>query len=564
VSSSLTIVERPPLGLSALVRTPNNVRTRWGWDDPNPTLVPTNLTFGTAMPGGFTQCNLTLERLPERFYPDNVPLSMLTVLGAGGEVAWQGRIEKLPDTGGFEAQESPEAVGYQAALEDDNSAREIYVDAELAKWLGAPLARKILLLGTLGHDEEDGALGSGSGQGGSSMPAFVTQLTGPWARPRSSEGWYDAQGISIGFVYYAWSQELTWEDTNWEWTVYLSGNESLTEAAVAAGAIRSVGPGSGTLDATSALQRYAAVQLYYDTGAGEDGHQYPVYWPVLAVYGRHGLTLYGTNSQTEWKGLLASDVVAHAVGKWAPEVGFSTGLEGTIQPSSFVIPQLAFLEPTTASEIIKQATRFELQDWAVWEGPTFYMNPRGERGNKWKARVGPSQLQETGPQISRQWNGVCVQYTDVAGQTRMVGPPGFAGGEAATEDSGLLNTDPENPLNELGIRKWALLKMGTTTLEGAKTVGRIFLREQGEMETSGQATLTGYVESEQSITYPAWMVRAGDTIRFVDASDTSPRRIVNTSYDDSSKANTIQLDQPPETMQALLERLSVAISNVTG
>lgn len=559
---SLLVRQRPPIDLSVLVTTPRNSRTRWGWDDPDPQRVPTNMTFATAMPGGFTQCSLTLERLPDLIYPDDASLSMMTVLGVGGQVAWQGRIEKLPDTAGFEAQESPEAVGYQAALEDDNSVREIYVDAELSKWEPPSVARKIALLTADARDQEDATVGAGApSPTEADAPAVITMITGAWSRARDSEAWYDSQGIPIGLLYYAWKQGLSWEDANWVWAAYLQEGE-VSGGETTTGNLRAAGPGTGTLDATTVSQVYANVQLIYGVAAGADGVQYPVYWPVLAVYGRHGLTLYGTNSQTEWKGVLASDVVAHGLRTWASEIAFSTGPGGTIVPSSFVIPQLAFSEPTTLSELIKQATRFELPDWAVWEGPTFYMNPRGERGRTWRARVGPSQLQETGPQISRLWNGVVVQYTDVTGKSRMVGPPGFRGGVAATEDAGLLDSDPENPLNELGIRKWALLKMGTSTVEGAKQVGRIFLREQLTLELSGQASLVGYVEDESGILWPAWMVRGGDTISFIDASIPGPRRVVSTSYDDSTKINTLQLDQPPETMQALLERLAVSISNV--
>jgi hypothetical protein len=273
------------------------------------------------------------------------------------------------------------------------------------------------------------------------------------------------------------------------------------------------------------------------------------------VYGNHGLPLRGEFNP---QGFYASDIAVHAVGKWAPKIAI-----GRITQTSFLIKQMAFLEPTTAAEIIKQATRFELPDWAVWEGPAFYMNPRGERGNKWKARIGPAQLQETGPQISRLWNGVVVQYTDAAGNARTVGPPGFAGGSTETEDTLLQDSSAENPLNnskgEAIVRKWALLTMGTSSREGAKKVGRIFLAESRQLDRSGQATLTGHVEDRNGTWWPAWMVRAGDEISFVDAAEPAYRRIVSTSYNDGGKQNQLQLEQPPDSLQALLERLSVAL-----
>lgn len=556
------IRERPPLRLSVSVSTPGGLRARWGDDSANPQNVPMGMSFDTTMPGGFSRLGLTLERDPRIAYADLEELAMLTVEGPGSQPAWQGRLEKLPDVGGFERQITPEAVGYQAALEDDNSAREIYTDRELSRWEGPSTARELELL-TLLIDNEEPSVGAGApAPGETSAPSIITQITGPWARAHCSEAWYDAKGIPIGSLYYAWRRGATVEpdDTNWAWQTFLTKGELAEGFAEAeSGNLRGAGPSSGTRSAPDALRTFALARAAYSAAGGSNGVQYPLYWTVLAVYGQHGLTLHGANGLTEAKGVLASDVTAHALGKWTPEVDFTVGAQGTIQPSSFVIPQLAFLEPTTVAEIVKQATRFELQDWAVWEGPTFWMNPRGERGNKWRARVGPAQLQGTGPQVSRLWNGVVVQYTDVAGKVRLVGPPGMAGPEPGAESTLLRNTDPESPLNQLGIRKWARLQMGTTTQAGAIQVGARFLQEQAALERSGQATLTGYVEDQAGNYWPAWEVRGGDQISFVDAADTSYRRVVGTSYDHDTKSNSIQLEQPPDSLQAVLERLSVVL-----
>ena len=62
--------------------------------------------------------------------------------------------------------------------------------------------------------------------------------------------------------------------------------------------------------------------------------------------------------------------------------------------------------------------------------------------------------------------------------------------------------------------------------------------------------------------HPAWRVRAGDTITFVDAADPSPRRIVRTNYDHGSRTCSIDIDAPPEGLQALLERLGADLITV--
>jgi hypothetical protein len=503
------------------------------------------------MPGGFERCGFTLERDPRLIYPDLAELSTVTVQGAGGDVAWQGRLEKTPDTGGFQEQVSPEAVGYQAHLEDDNTAREIYVDRELSRWEGPTLRRQIEEL-SKGYTDEAPSIGVNPND----TPAVVAQATGPWETAGKAlvEAWYDAKGVQIGSIIFYWTRGLFVEAANehWHWLV-IASSDDIGGAVDTSGNLRAAGPSSGSLNASPG-RLWALLQFYYDIAGGTANVPYQVYWENLAVFGRHGLPGYATTDAL--LGLLASDVVAHALGRWAPKLTFTTGTEGTIQPSSFVIPQLAFLEPTTAAEILKQAIRFELQDWAVWENQAFYMNPRGGRGKEWRARVGPAQLQEAGPQVSRLWNGVIVQYTDVTGASRTVGPPG-SGAEATS--SQLIDEDPENPLNEIGIRKYAKLSMGTSTVAGATQVGAKFLTEQAELESSGQATIVGYVEDESGVLYPAWAIRAGDTIAFVDASDPSARRIVHASYEDASRSCQVQLDQPPDSLTAILERLSVAI-----
>jgi hypothetical protein len=102
--------------------------------------------------------------------------------------------------------------------------------------------------------------------------------------------------------------------------------------------------------------------------------------------------------------------------------------------------------------------------------------------------------------------------------------------------------------------------MQTSTIPGATKTGADFLQAQKAADGAGQASLVGHVQDQVGVWWPAWLVRAGDYISFVDASDGSPRRIVSTGYDDSSRTNTVQLDQPPDTMTALLERLSVVLA----
>lgn len=550
---SLLVRERPPLRLCVSVRTPDGPSYRWGADNPRAANKPQGLTFSTAMPGGFDQCSCTLERDPRLSYPDLVELSDVQVLGPGGEVVWEGRLEEFPDTAGDQAQVSPQCVGYQAHLDDDNSASEIYVDQQLSKWGDPSLSRQIaLLLAGYGF-----ASGQSAADPTSGTPALVQTLSDSWAATLPiNESWYDAgAGNLIAKVYYSL---LLQEAAIGAWTegVALSSdaNASTTENTAN---LHPSAPVAAYFTPTTPY-RFAFIQHYNGTpNIGAQGANYIALWEQLALYGDHGLPLYGPDPQ----GVLASDVIAHAVGRWAPKIRFTVGPGGTIQPSGFVLDQLAFT-PTTASAIVKQAAQYELLDWAVWErtagtdGPTMYVNERGARGKVWRARVGPAQLQESGPQVSRIWNGVIVTFTAIDGTTQTAGPPGSG---ATYTDPSLADPDPQNPANEAGITRWAPLPLGTSTPTGAIQAGAVFLRAQKEVATAGQAAIVGHVQDSSGVWFPYHAVRGGDSVVFTDAHDTSPRRVVSTGSDDSTKTNTVQLDQPPDTTTALLERMSESI-----
>ncbi|MCA1683205.1 MAG: hypothetical protein LC685_04370 [Actinobacteria bacterium] len=559
--------ERAPLRLSIVVQTPAGITQRWGADDPKPGNAPSGLTFSTAMPGGDEQLGCTLARNPSREYPDLQELATLTILGAGGrQVAGQFRLEQLPDVSGDQMQVSPGAPGWQAHLSDDNSAREVFVDQNITSWQGPSVERQIQWL------QNPGGLVTANGPSvgpnfSNSTPSLITELDGTWTEAQVVEAWYDAHGIPLGKLFAEWSTNASAQNP---WTLgsapsfgagmFLPGDD----AAISYDQFNPVGgaPGAAWLNATT-LRYWALLQFFNDQQpGGKDGVNFQTFWDSIGVYGAHGLPLYTTADNNGVLGLLASDMLAYVINRWCPKLEYSTGSAGSIQPSAFVIPQAVFLDPVKASDMLADITKYELLDWAVEPGPgmvpTFYLNGRGARGRKWLARSGSAKLQQAGPQIGRLWNGVIVQWNDVLGISRTVGPPG-AGCNYAS--SALQDTDPLNPLNEAGIRKYALVTMGSGTLASATQIGSLFLIEQRKLGTSGQAALVGYVlDGSSGVWEPAWKVRAGDQISFTDAADTRYRRIVHTNYDEPTVTNSIQLDQPPDSLQALLSRLSIVLA----
>lgn len=534
--------ERPPLRVSMEAQAPSGRCWRWARDEPLAANIPGGLRWSDTMPGGFETLDVTLPREPGVDYSDLERLSTLTVLGAGGhDVAGEYRLERSPRVSGEKMAVSPGAVGWQANLDDDKTVRGIIVDRDAGHWQEPTVARRLAQL-TAGEDQ--GHYRASSGGGGLSFD-------GPSgaAIPNLASGalmYVAPTGLRIGRVGYRGTEQNT------------GSVEAATLFVDGAEAIDSPQSFPLTLDDTTRSVDVTTPERYLLLRAiATGGHTPPAGSPFgrtltqIAVYGDHGLTLYPIDGEPD--GVLASDVVAYAVTRGAPLLQIT---DESIQRSSFVIPHLAFLDLTTTSEIIRQATRYGLQDWAVWEDRVFWWHARGGRGRSWRARISPAQLEETGPQLDRLWESVIVAYQDVDGTTRTVGP---AGSGADTETDALKDTDPDNPANQLGIRRRDLLTMGVSTAAAATEVGRRFLEEQKLLDTSGRARIVGHVEDDRGILHPYHRVRAGDTIVFVDAADPSPRRIVRSEKNADTHTCNIDLDAPPEGLAALLERLGVVL-----
>lgn len=543
--------ERPRLGLHIDVETPTGLHYRWGEDEARPANVPHDLQFSTVMPGGFDSLDVTLPRRPGIAYSDLDRLSTLRVFGAGGESAGEYRLERAPRTSGDEMSVSPGAVGWQAHLEDDKSILVVIQDMDLSSW-GDPSSqrRKNLSDGALSSNNVQIENGLGQDAGATAPSITFTFQTFGAGISEWGEQWYYGGGADLGAVRYDFAAPGV--DTNY-----------LDQAGLSSNDIGSVFDAGTDHDQTSASNRVARaagagrkyaliVSAYGGTFTGES-LLYHI-WSNVRVQGNHGLPERGT-----WPaiGFFASDVIPYVLMWCAPRLNYNSE---SISPTSFVIPQLAFKEPTTAAEIIKATNAFHLYDWAVWEKRTFHFHQRGTTGKSWRARIAPAQLSETGPAVDRTWNATVVRYQDVDGSTRTVGPPGS---NANVTDAQLVDTDPENPANLAGVRRWNVLDMGiVSTPAGAIQVGARFLAESKQLDSSGQAQLVGTVEDDKGIERPAWEVRAGDSITFVDAADTSPRRIVRSSYSHSSRTCSVDLDAPPEALSELLDRLQVSLEGV--
>jgi hypothetical protein len=445
-------------------------------------------------------------------------------------------------------------------MTDDGSFTMVYIDRQLSKWVGPSTARQAAVLA--GATQLGSAFSTQTNVDQSGNPGFSFLANGGWAGSQAAELWYDAGANNLiarvqgsNFVY----QNLTGGDANVLRGIYTGTSDSPGSFS---GGNQDVGPGIGATSpawvVTDTANRFVLLQGGYNVAFGTSGAMYGfiVYNP--AVVGNHGLTLRAGPSGSSPgpdDGFFGADVVRDIITRAAPLL--STG--GIIQ-DNFVVPHMVFNTPVTPDAAVQQVNQYYLNDYGVYENREFFWRPPGS-GRQWLLRVGDGvTLQDQGPQIETAFNGVVVQFTDAGGATRYVGPPGY-GGDAT--DASLQDTSSTNPVNAYGRKRWALVQMtSTSTTNGAIKVGATFLAATTGRPSQGSAVVTGFGRDSDGRDWPAWMIRAGDTVVFVDTNDQTPRYVLSTSYSHDSLQNTLTLDAPPNRLDWIMARLGLVISAI--
>lgn len=552
--------------LSVIVERPDGTQIRWGEDELAAANIPLDLSFGSSMPGGFKGLQTTLLRdigvtSREGMFDD------VRVLGPGGVVVWEGRLQQMPVSTDQGGRVTPQAVGWAAHLDDDATFREIYVDRELSSWGSQPSRRRQKKLSNP-LSPFDGGTAWGSNDGGAVGPVLTLLVSRipPWqsaaGRPDIASV-YPGGGIDLGAVEfrYASLQNL---DSSWRQCVVgmtsLDGDadtgfSELTGQQLAPNSLRFWSAPAGT--------KLLEIELtYVNWPAGNSDAEYGMSVAEVAVYGRHNLSGVRGPSYTGAGegpyGYRASEVIPDVLRRAAPLLTFTTGPDGSIRPTDYPIPHLVFRDPVTATDPIERLNAFHQWDWGVWEDRRFWWTPRGAQGRTWRiATADGLDLSLEGDTTDAIYNGVLVTYTDFAGVSRTVGPPGTS---AEATDARLESTDPTNPATVHGIRRRGVLQLSTATdQEGATVIGQAWLNAQATATRRGSATVYGWVTDEHGTLHPVSRVRAGDTLIVEDRPDDPPRRIVETNYSHTARTNALTLDNSAATLEAILERMGVAL-----
>jgi len=561
--NQIAVRERIPMHLHLLATSPSGKTYRWS-EDGAASAVIEELSDSGSVPGGDKDLTASFAREVGVDYGDMKRGTRLEVMGVGRMPLGVYRLERAPEVSGDRVSIAPAAAGYETHLSDDNTAQEIFIDAEIGAWGETSAQRRAEVPG----NKYDNAAVQ-IAQAGTPDPANLTvfsrepAISHSWATMNNNggansdvaESWYFSQGIELGKLMFDFSiiAGISGGDSKWANQAYASQNgivllEQLAELSATAVTAKSL---------TIPAGRFALMlRDYYESSVADTG-KWEVHWKNPRVFGRHELPVYGA-----WPGigLLDSDVVAYAAQRWAPEIHCTTGPNGTVKPGQFLIPHLVFKEPTTAAEMIQQATRYELPEWGVWLGqfgPTLYKNPRGKRegAKRWRVRKHQVKFEDTGQQLDMVFNGVVVQGQATDGSTIFIGPTGC--GLRYTSDR-CLDRDPQNPVNELGpsAKRYAKIQMkGIATFEGMEEAAEAFLEQCKLLDGSGKATLTGWVEDENGKEWPYYCVKEGHEIELLGSSIGGPRYIISSERNRSSRSASIDIDAPPDGSEAMMERL---------
>jgi len=459
------------------------------------------LSWSSVDPGGDERASWQLKRSWFAGAPEVAQGNVVWVTD-GLDVLWAGRIEENNRRGDSTEMIGIEAFGLGVRLKDETEPM-IFVDRDLSRWQGPSVQRQINLV-TGAIDVEGPSVEADSSTG---QPSLKTGFQGAWSRVHVSEGWYDAQGIPIGSVYYAWKRGPAVDngDTNWNWVAHLSDDDVASDFN-STSSLRAAGPDTGTLAATESTREFALVQLVFGTGAGSDGVDYALYWTCLAVFGNHGLTVRGTQDATHAGGFYAADIVRYVLDQ-------VQDIEARdVQDTNFLIEQLAYFQPTVREQMISDVAKFENVNWGTW-GPRsaldnsrngyFDFKPKDAATVHWLAHRRECDSVELNSELANLYNKVSVRYRDVTGRERVI-----------------VRTATVPVLDELGLTKEPPegIDAGVSTEDMAAQRGDIFLALSGNRPPA-----RGSVSISQPITHyrrgrlaPHHMRADGSNIRVPD------------------------------------------------
>lgn len=533
----------PPLDLAVEVVDAAGVRTIWHPGDANAGNRPQGLSFNTKRGDGFAEASVTLARRIDRDYVDLNLFDDSTFFGADGSVAYEGRIAAQPRSFDTGHSISVQLAGYMAHARDQPFT-EVFVERDLSAWTTPSRSRQATLL-TANNSLNDFEVGRDTTN---SLPALILKIDGAWASPYAplTEALYDAGPGSQIASFYMVTEGGAGVASNASFNLFIQGGS--TDAAPDVSSADLWAGTNTTVNQAIGPRRYITASFSYaTTPGGADGFAGRMFLNNLTLFGNHGITPIG---DAQPLGYPASEVIKYIAKKYCPMLN-TRGVQATTWP----IPHLVFKDPTDPYDAFLAVNAYHLWELGVWENKTLTFGPTDRTDYDWEVR-----LSDFGVTVNLQGdstedlaNGIIVDFADVATGSKVTLFP----------DSTVELQDPsqENPATRHGLQRWTKISLSSpTTGAAAIQIGRAALAEFNAPKAPGTITVTGHVRDRAGHWQPGWKVRAGDMVAITDHPNDSPRLVTETAWNHDSKQLTITVDSSAKRLDAVLDRIGLALT----
>jgi hypothetical protein len=539
---------KPSLGLHTEIETAAGDVYRWDANARDPGDRPQGIQCGSAIGEGYGSSNVTLARQGTRTYPDVDEFSTIRHIGEDGQIAYEGRIAATPRSA---RKIEVQAVGWMSHAHDTPIPALLIVDRDMAEWTGASRSRLAALVSSnFTQPDAPQTLPDQS----ASTAGILLQHADQWASPVKpiAEAWWDAgpyvAGNKIGRVYYDFANvgAASTADANWALQYRLTNIDDASVIRQDSGDIWASVPTSSAMSDVLGGSRYAFISFFYTaTPGGAASFQYSVHARKLAVWGEHGLNLYGS---AEPFGAHASDIIRYVSGLYCPLLDV-----GGVTNSPSIIDQFRFKDRTDAYEVFTKANAYDRYNLAVWDNRrlTYAPMPSETDDPTWVVRSSDGNGLDpnwTGPSTAASANGVLVTFQNVlTGQEDYVSPD---------TNTALADTRDSIAANRAGIRRWESIQLpDPNTPAGATAIGAAVLAEFNRPRRPGDITIRGHIRDLADNWHQGWRPRAGDTVLLGDDPDANPQIIWQADWNQDSRTLTLHVDGPAATSDSILSDL---------
>lgn len=536
---------KPPLDLDVEVETTAGT-FRLASDDPKASNRPSNMSFTTLRGNGFSNGSLQLNRQIFRDYPDVNLLDTWRMIGRQGEVAYEGRLHSDPRTNSPSQTLNVELVGWMSYL-TSRKISPLIIDRTLDGWTGPSSGRRASLI-TAGYRYEAEPEVGWHGEGAPGPGIIFTFSTFGSSYYELGEAWKRAGGEAIGALRFDFQSLAGGADANWSTVGYLCDNDLAESFVPGTNLHKTTTAGNEVVSDGEAVYQYALLaESYTGTFTGTTNEVHGFFNP--RIVGTHGLTARGESPN---EGYYVSDIIKYVLNTYYPKINTEH-----VKENQFAVQQATWAEsPVYGSELISQLNDLTLWEENLWENRSYHYEPADLTKTDWQIRTDEPGVEVTfqGESIENFANGVVVTYTDFSGIRHVLYPD---------QHSELRDTSLNNAATEHGEDLWTGVEVRWPATEPeALQYGRAYLAEYNRPKRPGTFTIkSGYIKDGAGHWQPGWRVRNSATLSVMDhPSESAPRLITATSWDDNSKSLSITVDAPPSTFDAIVARTVLALS----